>query len=147
MRKLDQTIMDAGKGNALQACIASYFDCDAVDDVPNFIADPGKQHYLQSINTWLSLSQHPDLAFVKFELDNNRLTFPTRSGTLVLVAGASPRGDFKHVALARVEVVGADDDDGERLGFNFKIVHDPFPGAVPPYLMTFEWVGMFVKHA
>ena len=138
MRKLDQTIMDAGTGNALQACVASFFDCASVDDVPNFVADPGK-HYLQSINAWLS-SRHPGLSFVKFELQENRLPFPTRSGTLVFVAGLSPRGDHKHVALARV--TGTVDE----LGFNLEVVHDPFPDASFPNLRTFEWVGMFVKY-
>ena len=133
MRKLNQTIMEAGKGNALQACVASFFDCENVD-----VADPGK-NYLQSINTWLS-SRHPDLGFVKFELQDNRLPFPTRSGTLVCVAGLSPRGDHKHVALARV--TGAPDE----LGLNLEVVHDPFPDALTPYLRTFEWVGMFVKY-
>ena len=50
MLKLNKTIMGAGKGNALQACVASFFGCDNVDDVPNFVTDPGKT-YLQSINT------------------------------------------------------------------------------------------------
>jgi len=137
MRELDQTILDSGKGNALQACVASYFDCDHVNDVPNFIAGLPNTTYLESINVWLS-NEHPNLVFAKFELLDNKLAFPTRTGTLVLIAGLSPRGDHKHVVLARVAGTGG-------LGESFEVVHDPFPEASPPFLRTFEWVGLFVN--
>jgi len=137
MRKLDQTIVDAGKGNALQACVASYFDCVHVSDVPNFLAGLPNTTYLESINVWLS-NHHPNLGFAKFALNENKLEFPTRTGTLVLVAGLSPRGDHKHVVLARVAGTG-------ELSDSLEIVHDPYPKAIPPYLRTFEWVGMFVS--
>lgn len=116
----------------MHACVASYFDCETVE-MPNFIAGLQKTKYLKSINSWL-LNKHPNLGFAKFELIDNKLAFPTRTGTLVLVADLSPRGVHKRVA-----------GTGE-LGESSEVVHDPFPEASPPFLRIFEWVGMIIHY-
>lgn len=85
-------------------------------------------HHLEALDSWLA-ETHPNLCFAKLE-------FPARCGTLALVAGLSPRGDHKHVALARVAGSADGADDGARLGVNLEVVHDPYPDAMVPYLRS-----------
>ncbi|HBS06849.1 MAG TPA: hypothetical protein DEA96_17900 [Leptospiraceae bacterium] len=108
MKPVMQTKWDGGKGNALQACIASLLE-QALDSVPNFI---DSADYLKSINDFLK--EH-GWAFLKVELKDGRLIFPCASGILCLIAGESPRGDYRHVILARTAQNG------------FEPVHDPYP--------------------
>lgn len=124
-----QTDFSAAQGNALQACFASIFEVPLAD-VPNFIAvQPGSgaggADYLRAIDTWLAPRK---LAFVKISLTETggRLQFPAGPAICIL-AGPSPRGDFKHAVVARVV---ENEISGEGEGAQgFRIIHDPYPDA------------------
>ncbi len=57
MIKRHQTVFEAGKGNALQACVASIFDLE-MEQVPNFITAPS---YANAIADFVQ--QHFGLTF------------------------------------------------------------------------------------
>ena len=124
MRPIHQTDFSAGSGNALQACIASVFDL-GLEEVPNFVKE---DNYLSAMQIWLG---ERGLTFLKVPLENGRLEFPPSDRTPCLLAGNSPRGDFRHVVVA------------ETRGIGFHPLHDPHPDA------TFlrgdpTWAGFFV---
>lgn len=143
MRKHDQTEFEAGKGNALQACVASMIGADQLTDVVDFVKEGGSD-YATLLNARLG-SNMPPLAFLKVALkpkaDANadadesapRLDTPTAPGTRCLCAGKSPRGDFKHVVVAEVA------EDGATLRF----LHDPHPDRTNVE-SPFAWAGFFV---
>lgn len=129
-----QTDFSAGRGNALQACVATVFEQD-LEAVPNFISILPPGTCLDAIDTWIAAR---GLAFLKVDLQKseNELSFPTGPALCVL-AGPSPRGAFRHAVVARVAAVG------RGLVSRFEIVHDPHPDggglAGPPV-----WAGFFV---
>lgn len=127
MKPIKQTILEAGRGNALQACVASLLEL-SLEDVPNFLESPD---YLESLNQWLSLRSQ---AFLKVDLTDGRLPYPAAAGLLCLLAGPSPRGTHRHVVLGRTLKNPAG---------GFEILHDPFPEAGnlagPP-----QWAGFFL---
>ncbi|GFH45844.1 hypothetical protein CTEN210_02318 [Chaetoceros tenuissimus] len=105
-----QNNFDPGKGNALQAAVASIFGL-TLQDVPNFIEMPNG--YETEIKDFCS--QGGVLADkIPFTID-----MYTRKeqhiGALCLLRGKSPRGDFGHVIVARFTSSG------------FDFVHDPHP--------------------
>lgn len=117
MQPVFQTDFSAAHGNALQACFATIFALD-LNDVPNFIR--AGADYLAAVDAWLAPR---GLAFVKINLaaTNGRLEFPAGPALCVL-AGPSPRGDYKHAVVARVHASG-----DVQIGRDFEIVHDPHP--------------------
>ena len=124
MHNVHQTDFSAGSGNALQACVASVFDL-GLEEVPNFVK---KDNYLSAMQTWLAMR---GLTFLKVPLLHGALSFPPGERTTCLLAGNSPRGDFRHVIVA------------ETRGNGFHPLHDPHPDA------TFlrgdpTWAGFFV---
>jgi hypothetical protein len=133
----EQTILEAGRGNALQACVASALGVADLARVPNFVEQPD---YMAALNAFLE-GYAPRLALVKVDLSKAaqpeegnapRLPLPTAAGTLCILVGKSPRGEHKHCVLARVA------PDGSTL----HIEHDPFPlggGLRAPY----AWAGFF----
>ena len=127
-RRHHQTDFTAGRGNALQACVASLFDCETIEQVPNFIAAP---------DYWAAMCAHASsrrLSWSKVPLDEvGRLPSAISSdvGQLCLVRGTSPRGAHGHV------VIGAVAGDGRSL----RLVHDPHPDGTflegPPIWAAF----------
>eukprot|EP00512_Aurantiochytrium_limacinum_P006726 CAMPEP_0171513334 /NCGR_PEP_ID=MMETSP0959-20130129/2158_1 /TAXON_ID=87120 /ORGANISM="Aurantiochytrium limacinum, Strain ATCCMYA-1381" /LENGTH=131 /DNA_ID=CAMNT_0012051391 /DNA_START=49 /DNA_END=441 /DNA_ORIENTATION=+ len=113
-----QTIFEGGKGNALQACVATVLKADSLSSVPNFMESGAE--YMDKCNEFLG-SNYPPLAMVKVDLQQTegRLPFPAAAGTRTIVAGKSPRGDFKHCCVYRV---GKD-------GVSLEPCHDPHPDA------------------
>ncbi|MCR9143019.1 MAG: hypothetical protein NXI24_12265 [bacterium] len=146
MRRIHQTDFSAARGNALQACFASIFDL-GLADVPNFLeaAEQAGVNYLEIVDDWLA---ERGLVFLKIGLPKaaeqgrvaGSLEFPAGPAVCVL-AGPSPRGDFKHAVVGRVQP-GSDKDDPTAIGTDFTILHDPHPDdtglAGPPV-----WVGFF----
>lgn len=126
MTPVYQTDFSPARGNALQACVASIFNEDLAN-VPNFIEAPD---YLFALNQWLAKRE---LVFLKVALADGELAFETPKA-VCLLAGPSPRGDFKHVIVARTA------------GKGFESMHDPHPDAAglagPPV-----WAGFFVQVA
>ncbi|CAJ1354291.1 unnamed protein product [Effrenium voratum] len=97
--EVKQTILEAGKGNALQAAVASVVRV-ALEEVPNFIEDPSG--YEQACQTWLAPRK---LAMRKMLLEANQLPADEAQrcvGLLCILRGVSPRGDHGHVVVARV---------------------------------------------
>ncbi|MBI40836.1 MAG: hypothetical protein CMF59_14660 [Leptospiraceae bacterium] len=109
MEPVWQTEWEGGRGNALQACIASIMEQELAA-VPNFIEAPD---YLDSLNQFLSQYR---MAFLKVTLESGRLPFPA-DGILCVLAGPSPRGSHRHIIVARTS------------GVEFQPLHDPHPAG------------------
>lgn len=105
-----QDNFDPGKGNALQAAVASIFGL-TLQDVPNFIEMPNG--YEAEIKDFCY--QGGNLANkIPITIDiYTRKEYQQHIGALCLLRGKSPRGDFGHVIVARFTSSG------------FDFVHDP----------------------
>ncbi|CAB9523757.1 expressed unknown protein [Seminavis robusta] len=131
--KVHQDDFSPGKGNALQACVASLFD-QPLDEVPNFIElDCG---YEQGIQDYLQQNKSSYTAVKKKPSNDNT---DNDTGKLCILRGKSPRGDFGHVIVARV-VEGGDKET------TFTPVHDPHPeGTFLDNSEPFGWYMTFEK--
>lgn len=119
-----QDDVSPSSGNALQACVASILEMELAT-VPNFIK---QTDYLDALNAFLAAR---GLCFLKVDLAAAG-ALPFKTGpTLCVAAGPSPRGDFKHAVVARVE------------GVQVVPVHDPHPqgGMLAGPAV---WAGFFV---
>jgi len=112
-----QTVLEAGKGNALQACVATLLGVRRMEDVPDFVKEKGSA-YMEALDEFLD-NNFPKLALVKVDLVEEKLKFRVATGTRCLLAGKSPRGDHKHVVIATI----ASD------GVSFHFLHDPHPNG------------------
>jgi len=110
--RVEQNILEAPHGNALQACTASILGLP-LGTVPNFVASPDYW------NTMLDHASANGLSVIKIDLTNGVLPHPSAPGTLCIARGNSPRGSHAHVVVARVAA------DGKHL----ELAHDPFPGG------------------
>ena len=111
--KIYQTDFDPGKGNALQAAIASLFS-HPLDSVPNFITSPNG--YYEGIQSYCS-PFGVECIKVSFGNDCSREEILVdHVGKLGILRGKSPRGTHGHVVLARIEHGG-----------EFQMVHDVHP--------------------
>ncbi|KAJ9465440.1 hypothetical protein DIPPA_08699 [Diplonema papillatum] len=128
---MQQTIFDASRGNAMQACVATLLGCERLDEVPNFMESPAG--FYESIDAFLRPRQ---TAFLKVDCTatGGKLHFACSPGTRCVVAGKSPRGDHKHC------VVGAVGEDGKSL----VLQHDPYPegGGIAGAAV---WAGFLVR--
>ena len=108
-----------GKGNALQAAVASIFGL-SLDDLPNFIESP--EGYEAAMRQFCSYSEGEgnSLNCVKVKLngdDYGRIVVDSSYyGRLCILRGRSPRGNFGHVVVAKFT-------DGGK----FEMIHDPHP--------------------
>eukprot|EP00592_Proboscia_alata_P015957 CAMPEP_0194399758 /NCGR_PEP_ID=MMETSP0174-20130528/126833_1 /TAXON_ID=216777 /ORGANISM="Proboscia alata, Strain PI-D3" /LENGTH=134 /DNA_ID=CAMNT_0039196193 /DNA_START=51 /DNA_END=452 /DNA_ORIENTATION=+ len=105
--KVRQNDFSPGRGNALQAVVASVFGLD-LQDVPNFITMEGG--YENAIRTFCR--EKGDVDCKKMAVNGDLSEY---EGKLCILRGTSPRGDFGHVVVAR------------RKGDQFEMVHDPHP--------------------
>ena len=124
MKPVYQTDFSAGKGNALQACVATLFSLP-LEDIPNFIE---AEDYRVALQEWLQIR---NLSFLKVSLQAGKIAFPTPK-SLCILAGNSPRGNYRHAVVARSLASG-----------EFEIVFDPHPDNTG---ITGEplWAGFFV---
>jgi hypothetical protein len=133
-KKVHQDNFSPGRGNALQAAVASIFGLD-LSQVPNFIEMP--DGYEAAIRLFCQDSGDGGMNnCIKIKLQGQVLTSSddhdhdhdhddinrTRvlseyDGKLCILRGKSPRGDFGHVVVARYR----------REGGKFEMVHDPHP--------------------
>lgn len=125
--KVYQDDFRPGRGNALQAAVASIFGLD-LGTVPNFVVLP--EGYEKAIENFckerggtsvkLKLQQQGD--------DTTTTTIDGYEGQLCLLRGKSPRGDHGHVVVARRIGQGESGEStiGVRTG-GFEMVHDPHP--------------------
>ena len=116
--KVLQDDFSPGKGNALQACVASIF-AKPLSDVPNFVALPcgyeeGIRQYLQSN----SGGPAKTISYAKKKIGD---IAESDSDRLCILRGKSPRGDFGHVVVARAKWQSSSDRA------TFDMVHDPHP--------------------
>jgi len=111
-----------GRGNALQACVASLFGLE-LQDVPNFVTLP--EGYEASIRAFCDVRR---VAFEKMSLHDIPEAY---DGRMCILRGKSPRGDFGHVVVARF--VGACDTSLHKMLLTdagaFRLVHDPHPSC------------------
>ena len=115
--KVLQDDFSPGKGNGLQACVASMF-AQSLSDVPNFVAlqcgyEEGIRQYLQS-----NSGPARTITYVKKKLGD---VAESDSNRLCILRGKSPRGDFGHVVVARAKWEVSTDQA------TFVMVHDPHP--------------------
>lgn len=138
-----QTDFSPGKGNALQACVASFFGLPMAV-VPNFITlECG---YARGIAEFVSgsvlLSNRRRTMMRKVPLAANALT-EADVGRLCLLRGRSPRGDHGHVVLARLMQLGQE-EGVQRC--QWEMVHDPHPDdtfLAPQSEEVFGWAMFF----
>jgi hypothetical protein len=121
-----QTVFEANKGNALQACVASIFGA-SMDNVPNFIE---ADNYADAIADFVYTNY--GLTFVKFSQNKNELDFKVQNETWILAAGKSPRGNFKHVVVSKI------------VDKKITLLHDPYPDG-EGLVGAPNWIGLFVK--
>lgn len=132
--QVHQTDFSPGKGNALQAAVASIFGLD-LSDVPNFIEDP--RGYEAAIRAFC---EDGGSTCIKIKLlgesaDDDLLS--KYDGKLSILRGKSPRGDFGHVVVAK------------RVASEFQLLHDPHPDKSfldssvekPSWCMVFDKKG------
>eukprot|EP00536_Pseudo-nitzschia_multiseries_P007892 jgi/Psemu1/305310/fgenesh1_kg.191_\ len=117
-RKIFQDDFRPGKGNALQAAVASIYDLELIE-VPNFVEFPGG--YESAIHIFCRDRNH---VCFKVKIDEENKVDEEHDGRLCLLRGKSPRGDFGHVVVARRKKLNKDTvpDDEE-----FEMIHDPHP--------------------
>ena len=119
--KVYQDNFSPGRGNALQAAVASVFGLQLAE-VPNFVASP--EGYELAIQQFcFDCGRYASL---KYSLKDDTLdadSWGKYEGNFCLLRGKSPRGDFGHVVVAR-KVKKA--DDGETVSA-FEMIHDPHP--------------------
>jgi len=124
-----QTDHSPATGNALQCCVATILRMSSLDAVPNFIkaADP-----YAVLRAFLA---DKGLGFVKIELDaHGRMPFYPGDCDVV-VAGPSPRGDFRHAVVGRLR------DASSRIPH---LVFDPHESDAFFNGKPAAWVGLFV---
>ncbi len=109
--KIYQDDFSPGKGNALQAAVASIFGLD-LSNVPNFIEMP--KGYEAAIHTFCH-GRGSNCFKIKLGSDGGSEILSKYNGKLCILRGKSPRGDFGHVVVAKREE-GA-----------FQMMHDPHP--------------------
>lgn len=109
MKPVRQTAFGQGKGNCLQAAIASVFELP-LESCPHVFED-GPRDWQKRLDAWL---EQFGLYSVIVNLTNPHTVTPVPFPALF--SGKSPRGDFLHV------VVGTLSGDGK-----FQMLHDPHP--------------------
>mmetsp|Transcript_16928 Transcript_16928/g.38828 ORF Transcript_16928/g.38828 Transcript_16928/m.38828 type:complete len:169 (+) Transcript_16928:185-691(+) len=117
-RKIFQDDFRHGKGNALQAAVASIFGLELID-VPNFVELP--EGYEIAIERFCRDRSH---ACFKIKINDDCKVDDKHDGRLCLLRGKSPRGDFGHVVVARRKKVN---NETVLNGGEFEMVHDPHP--------------------
>ena len=114
-RKVFQDDFRPGRGNALQAAVASVIGLDLAD-VPNFVEHP--EGYEFAVR---SFSRDRNRSCIKIKLDDGVQLDKKYGGRLCLLRGKSPRGDFGHVVVARRN------NDKSLVKGEFQMMHDPHP--------------------
>jgi hypothetical protein len=133
--KVFQDDFRPGRGNALQAAVASIFGLELAN-VPNFVELP--EGYESAIQCFC---RDRDRASIKIKLtgeeegnSNNSCVSEQYDGQLCVLRGKSTRGDFGHVVVARRRKIGGDDDGNDENNYTksktiggFEMIHDPHP--------------------
>jgi len=125
-----QTRFGAPEGNCYQAAIATLLGVD-LDEVPDYDrADEAGNwpDYCERLEAWLRDRGLSLRSFGTFRDGTPFVSAP--NGTLVLVGGPSPRGDFDHICVARKEEAG--------LVWH----HDPHPSCA--FVSSPRWVEFIV---
>jgi len=112
--KVCQDNFSPGKGNALQAAVASLFG-QSLHDVPNFItSNEGDEVAIRDYYQ----NKEAKGECVKISLANNDNIPEIYSNKICILRGKSPRGEHGHVVVAKHIQCG-----------QFEMLHDPHPDA------------------
>ena len=95
--KILQTDFTPGKGNALQACVASILGHE-LEKVPNFVTF---SDYNQAIKDYVN----PKIV-TKILLEIQSKLIFDHVGKFCILRGKSPRGDHGHVVIAKMQETG-----------------------------------------
>jgi hypothetical protein len=146
-KAVHQTDFSPGRGNALQAAVASILGLE-LNQVPNFIEMPNgydaairefcqEQHGLNCIKINLVVESSNDS---RSDVINIQSTAVSVGGKLCVLRGKSPRGDFGHVVIAKKRM-----DNTDASNQQFEMIHDPHPDST--FLdesEAFGWCMFFV---
>lgn len=158
-KPVHQTDFSAGKGNALQAAVASIYGMD-LNEVPNFIEIP--EGYESAIRKFCHEISNCSTNVTKISLlrnkqgDHDSLSLSKYDEKLCILRGKSPRGSFGHVVVARakvnLETENSDNGDAKveekkkQLLLSFNMVHDPHPdGNFLDKTEDFGWCMFFTN--
>jgi len=97
-----------------------------LDDTPNFINFP---NYVEELSKFL---KPYNMTFIKYSTINGKLEFEVFNSPYVLAAGKSPRGDYRHVVVGKINQV------------DFELVHDPYPDGSGLEGKPL-WIGLFIS--
>lgn len=138
-----------GRGNALQACVATLFHLP-LDRVPNFVTLACG--YEQGIRECCQASSASSASYYTVVKKKPGETTHDDVGKLCILRGKSPRGDFGHVVVARVVAASSPNSDSNTKNNNsnnpqdFAMVHDPHPeGTFLDENEAFGWCMFFEK--
>lgn len=96
-------------GDCLRACVASLFDMPA-EEVPHFVADPRGEHmWFRAVNEWAAERG------VQYVVYDGFPSFVPKGGFLAIGSGKSPRGNFGHACIYRIDYGPPE------------LIHDPHP--------------------
>jgi len=126
-KPVHQDNFDPGRGNALQAVIAALFGL-TLEEVPNFIEIP--TGYETAIKSFCGTG---GIEITKVNLAGDAVSHLSNyDGKLCCLRGKSPRGDFGHVVVAKLN------------GGKFEFIHDPHPdGTMLDTREDFGWCMFF----
>jgi hypothetical protein len=128
-----QSRFGAPEGNCYQAAIATVLGVP-LEEVPDYDRTEEAKNwpdYCVRLGAWLNERGLSLRAFGTFADGTPFVSAP--NGTLVMVGGPSPRGDFDHIVVARKEEAG--------LVWH----HDPHPDGT--FVASPRWVEFIVPHA
>lgn len=120
MIPVDQTIFGERAGNCNAACLASIFEV-GIGDVPNFCADvPRGQDWQAVQNEWLR-TRFGCCALTLLMDGDGHIPYVNAlaDGTLCILSGKSPRGDFNHAVVGKYRLQNA--------RHWIDMLHDPHP--------------------
>ncbi|KKN32459.1 hypothetical protein LCGC14_0813760 [marine sediment metagenome] len=133
MKHVMQTIMIPPLGNCFSACLASMMGLE-IEDVPSFCQHPLWQ---DRCNEWLRPRGY---WYLDLNWDPQAKSIPWTTGTLVkglcVLSGPSPRSDYHHSVVGRI-------DCSEGL-VELRYVHDPYPKADDAWLREIKCVGLLI---
>lgn len=134
-----QTDCTPASGNALQACVAAMFNLP-LQHVPNFTTD--SRGYMAALTEW---------CFFKGWKISRQESYSTGSiaplpaaGSICIIRGKSPRGDFGHVVVGQVRDHQLDDGGAAGEGDWYEILMDPHPDGTGIHGSP-GWVALFSR--
>jgi hypothetical protein len=120
-KKVFMTKFGYGKGNCLQACVASVFGM-RLDDVPDFCeGDADNFVWFHRLEKWCKENNLPSPLLIEecFDSEKNAFRLYMSSGTLFIANGTVNRSDELHCTVWEAQKI--------KKKLEYVMIHDPFP--------------------